>query len=783
MKREILPHQLYYTRPAKAFEEALPLGNGRLGATVYGGTDTDRISINEDTLWTGYPHTFPTEGRPAAFKQVQALVLEGRIAEAEEMIEQSFNSSWSQAYTAPGSIYLTFSHRQVTDYVRTLDLDSAQASVSYTADGVHYTRTYLVSHPHDCLAIRLTADQPDAISFSVTARSLLHTKTVVEQGLLITRGVCPSHIQPNGHVIGEQVVYRDAADEKGICFTQAVSVCLSGGSLTADGDTLTVTNASEAVLYLNLYTSFNGFDKHPNLEAKEHFQRTIDAVRTKSLSDWPAIVHAHQNDYQALYGRVSFSLKPDDVSKDYAALPTDERLRRFDGTDTGLYTLLFHFGRYLTIASSRPGTQASTLQGIWNEHLVAPWNSNYTVNINTEMNYWPVHICNLSECVQPLIELVNKVRVTGKKTARDFYEAGGFVSHHNIDLWGHSVPVGVKTKGSSQYSFWPMSSGWLCCQLYDCYLYTGDMALLSDSIYPAMKEACEFYLQMLITDPQTGRLILCPSTSPENRYELNGAAYAVAKTTTMTTSILYDLFTRTAQASEILDIDPEFRTRLKSAAESLPPLQIGDDGRLMEWPEQYADHEPHHRHVSHLYPLFPGTQITPMRTPELAEACAQSLRVRGDDGTGWSLGWKIILWAMLKDGDHALRLLDRQLRYVEPVAAENYMSGGGTYPNLFDAHPPFQIDGNFAATTGIAQMLLYSESGYIQLLPALPKRWMSGQFSGLVAKGGIQVSAEWDAGRLTHATLCCDREQTVTVAYSGSEQRIRLMPGEVVSLS
>lgn len=771
-----MEHILWYQDPARYFEEALPLGNGRIGAMVYGNPREETISLNEDTLWSGYPRYHSLPNPYDAYIKARQLTLNGKIPEAEKALEDGFSGNWTQSYMPLGTMHLNVSlPGDVKECVRSLDLSQAVCTTQFVCSGAHHTRKHFVSHHNDAFISCLTCDQPGQISFDLTFSSQLRSETTLRDGNLVLQGICPSNVLPNGHSIpGKDVVYSEIDEEKGICFTVMIKVKTQGGSLEWGKGAIRVSGANSATIYFCVKTSFNGFDKLPFLEGKEHEKSCLSQINAVSEQDFDQLLKEHLKDFQALYGRVSFHLD----GPSYEHLPTDQRMLQFQENheDKGLYELLFHFGRYLIISSSRAGTQATNLQGIWNEQLRPPWSSNYTVNINTEMNYWPVLMCDLAECNQPIVDLVQKIRVTGKKTARDFYHARGFVSHHNIDLWGHSTPVGVGLKGASIYSFWCMSSGWLCRHLFEQYEYTMDEDFLREVCYPTLKEAAQFYLDLIIKD-EDGYWILCPSTSPENAFLLNGKPYSVTKTTTMTISILKDLFQNCIKSCEILHTDQEFKQQLEEICKDLLPYRIGSRGQLLEWYEELPEKEPQHRHCSHLYGLHPANLITVDKTPELAEACRVTLKERGDDGTGWSLGWKVNFWARLKDGDHALKLVQRQLKPVgfDTINRDEvYSSGGGTYKNLFDAHPPFQIDGNFGVTSGIGEMLLQSRAGIVELLPALPSNWQKGEVSGLKAKGNIMVSMTWSKGKLENATLVSPIEQTVMVKYQNKKYEVEL---------
>lgn len=754
---------LWYSDAAKAWTQSLPIGNGTLGAMIYGGVHSELISLNHDELWTGHPkNTNDIKGCREALKQARRLALEEKFSEAQETVENGFESCWSQAYLPLGDLSIEFdSDEPFENYRRELDLTSAVSAVEYTQNGVSFRREYLASYPDKVIAARLTADAP-ALSFTLKLTSQLKSRCCVSDNILWLDGECPSENNENGDSCN-QVYYTDDA-RRGIQFRAGVKL-ISDGSVSYGEDYIRVENAGCATFFFTAETSFNGFDKLPLLEGREYIKPCAD--RLAALCDYEAVKSAHFADYKELYDRVSLDLG----SSKSAELPTDRRLRKFQKTkdDPSLFTLIFNYGRYLAIASSRKGSQPSNLQGIWNEKLTPPWHSNYTVNINTEMNYWPVLMCRLPEVNLPLIEMVKELSVTGEKTARALYDAPGFVSHHNVDLWRLSTPV----PGSACWSFWPGSSGWLCRHVFEHYEYTNDIDYLRDTAYPLIKKAAEFYLSQLCDDG-SGRLIYPAGTSPENLFRFNGKECAVGKTSTMLLSIIKDTFISCIRSCELLGIDGAFSASLKNALDNMLPFLTGKKGQLLEWDGDYKDVEPHHRHVSHLYALHPASLITVDGTPELADACRETLALRGDNGTGWSLGWKVNFWARLFDGDHALKLIEMQLRPVKSVGI-NYRNGGGTYENLFDAHPPFQIDGNFGTASGIAEMLMQSRDGKIYLLPALPSSWRNGSIKGLLAKGNIIVDIEWKDGRLAEFSLT--GKGGITVVYN-SEQTAYTLSGD-----
>lgn len=776
-------NKLFYHAPAARFEESLLLGNGRVGASVYGGTRREVIHLNEDTFWSGYPADRNIPNAKQYLDEASKLIRRGDYLGGQEVIEQKFESAMTDYYLAFGDLILEFSRvEEPLSYTRVLDLETALFTAEYAFDGVQFVREAFVSRPDQAFIMQIRGSYPRALSFTLTMQSQMRYETAAEGTL------CRMDVQAPGRIIHDYedpsdancLIYPENPAEQGMRAQALACVETSGGTVRAENGQLIVEGADSATIFLVLNTAFSSWDRNPNEHPKDYAaqnQEQLAAVRKRAYEE---LRERHISDYRALYAGGSLDLGTNERAK----LPTDERMRKFQTSpdDPQLFTLLYQFGRYLTIACSRPGCQASNLQGIWN-HLKRPnWRCDYTVNINTQMNYWPVHSMGLSECALPLVDFMEECAAAGERTAREMYGARGFTVHHNVDLWRVTWPVGRGREDSAAFGFWNMGGAWLCRNLWDCFEYTMDKKLLEERLYPVIKKAAEFCLDILSEGPD-GYLWATPSTSPENRFLApDGRRSGVSETTAMTMSIIRDLFEICAECCKILGMDGELQSELEQKLPRLYPCKTGSRGQMLEWEREFGEPEPRHRHTSHLYGLYPAQDITPEKTPELTAACRRTLELRGDDGPGWGLCWRICMWARLLDGEHAYNLLKRQFALVETTGV-NYCNGGGLYPNLLDAHPPFQIDGNFGYCAAVCELLVQSTRARAVLLPALPSAWKDGSAEGLRVRGGLRISMRWANMRVVSLTAEAGADYDGVLVLNGIERTVSLRRGERLRLN
>ena len=767
---------LWYTKPSKLWVEALPIGNGRIGAMVYGGVNEECIKLNEESLWSGYPKEKNNPEAKDYLAPIRNSMFKGDLKKAHTLTNEHMLGQWSETYLPFGTLRFQFHHTgPFTDYQRELNLKKAVTTVQYTCQNVQYHREMFCSNPDQLLVIRLQASS-NVLSLDIQMESLLRSSSSVNENQLILQGKAPAVDMPNYYDCDDPVQYDDTKTT--VSFEGRVKILTSDGCVTYGSDLISITDASEAVILVSLATSFVSFDQLPVADAKQRCKSYFTKTQNQSYEE---LLHRHLNYYCPVFDRMELNF-----GENRSHIPTDTRILEFNQgvNDPGLCALFFQYNRYLLISSSAPGSLAANLQGIWNQEMRPPWSSNYTININTEMNYWLSETCNLSEYTNPLFELILNLSKNGQKTAKLHYGCEGWVSHHNTDIWAQTAPVGPpgnETMDCTSFSVWPLSSGWLCRHLWDHYLYTGDETFLREKAMPVLLEACRFYVDYLIED-KNGHLVTGLSISPENEYEHEGERYHLDVMPAVDIAILKELFSSTLMGIDVTGIGTDNKQAFQQILSKLPDYQIGSKGQLLEWSQEYKETEPLHRHSSHLYCLYPSMEVTPRKTPELSKACKEALLRRGSMGTGWGQAWKVCLWARLYDGDKCYEMLKQIMRPAD-LNNKSHSDGSGLYINMFDAHPPFQIDGNFGASAGIAEMFVQSEPGFVHLLPALPTAFRDGSIKGLCCRGNLVVDLSFKDNQFDYAEIHSKKTQQITLKLKEREICVSLLNDQPITIT
>ena len=725
---------LKYSYPAKNFQEALPVGNGFLGGHIYGGTKSERIVLNESTFWAGNPKEDIVHGSPEIYQKARMLALQGKFYEAQTTLESNFSGDYPQRYLPLADLTIESNIDDVTNYKRTLNMETAIHTTTFECDGASYCREVFVSHPDNIMVVKLSSDKVQEI---IVGYNSVMQNCVIDCDNLFFSTIAPVPVK--NYVTGGFDRYSDVDEEKGIR-------AIAGIKVITDGTYKIINNKAkisgkEIILLVSAQTSYVDYKTQPFVDGKDEYKLCVDAINCASKKTFEELKNVHVEDFSSLYNRTILSLSNDDSQKDTDVLLNENK-------DNSIYTLMYNYGKYLTISASREDSLAMSLQGLWNEKLFPPWGGDHHLNINAEMNYMPTLRMNLDECFIPYINFVKNLAHTGRTIAKEWFGIDGIIVNHTTDVWCLANPTGQQKPGNSTHSYFPVAFGWLLQGLYDRYLTSNDSEYLKETLYPLLEEYAETLIQLLYTD-EDGKMFLCPATSPENNYIIAEETFcSVGKHGAMFNSITRDVFRMASEAAKILNLDEKSK-KYSEYQSKIMPLLIGSDGRILEWDREVVERDINHRHVSHLYSLHPLKEITPYGTPELAEACKKSLNMRGDEGTGWCVAWKANMWARLHDGERALKLLNSQLSPVDSSIDVIKLTGGGTYPNLFCAHPPFQIDGNFGFASAIIEMLVQCNGKDVYLLPAVPKKWQNGSFKGVKLDGGATIDFSWENGAVT----------------------------------